>query len=1221
MNANHITIKPTLKRLYVVLSFTLSALGLKAQTGTYLAPPATYTTTLAAGTYYNYTGIMLNPTFSFTAAAGSSLNLYIADPDCQVLTNSFSQNRNYIVTSTPRKAMSVFSTAGKTSCDIMQTVEYFDGLGKPLQSVQVKGSTAGKDVVQPFAYDQFGREAQKYLPYAAQGAADGSFKSAAISDQTTFYNSPPSGSGVSSVSSPFARTNFEPSPLNRVLEQGAPGAVWQPVANSTAGHTNKVNYITNNTTALTDINNSYVAALYTVTINNDQSRTLNRVSGANYAAGQLYVTVNKDENWVSGKPGTTEEYKNREDRVILKRTFNQVGATVQVLSTYYVYDDLGNLAFVLPPNSNADAGITSAANQTTLDNVCYQYRYDESNRLTEKKLPGKGWEFLVYNKLDQVIFSQDANQRSQNPQIWTFTQYDVMGRPVITGLWNSSTNPGNAGDSNISAPDHTLKNWLVGWAVSQSTLWLSRDNTTSTGYSAISPTGTVLTINYYDDYKNIPNLPAGYLLTSGVSTMTAGLPTASRAAVLNKPSDYLWTVHYYDDKGRETQMFKQHYVGGTVSPYSYDQVTKAYDDITGELTTSTRDHYTKNAANTDKVKAVSILNTYLYDHMGRKVQTKEQINNGPNVLLSQVDYNEIGQVKTKHLHGASGAAPFMQDITYAYNERGWLKSSSSPLFAMQLTYNNGNTAPFNGNISNQTWQIQGGTSKSYSYSYDALNRLTSGIYSPATDNYNEQGIDYDLAGNIQHLTRQTSAYTYSYTGNQLQSVSGLTTGNYQYDPNGNATYDARKQANVVYNKLNLPQTITATGLNLTYTYDATGEKLRKNNGATITDYVDGIQYENGNIIFIQTEEGRAINNGGNYIYEYSMTDHLGNNRLCFDQNSATTIRQQDDYYPFGMEISRGNVGSPKNDYLYNKKELQTELGQYDYGARFYDPVIARWTAMDNLSEKYYPLSPYSYVTNSPIKIVDPDGNDWFTDVNGNIIWNNSRDKTFTQDNVIYSNIGSSLVIRTASYINTPNDLPLPEDLSGSASGLKLQTTLTLTGNYKNGQFSGFSYSYARNFVGATFNLPMFQGVNTPGKNNTNEGSGTWTDQLDVQTHVTTPPIETFGLKVIGRNVDVNQEILVGLQKNKLTIGIEHGTYPSVKMTLNGMDWYNYQQQSFIQSHASRFWITTMPLWGKNPDFFLRMLQRESRAMADYRDMNAEYQKTNKIGSVKLNDKE
>jgi RHS repeat-associated protein len=174
--------------------------------------------------------------------------------------------------------------------------------------------------------------------------------------------------------------------------------------------------------------------------------------------------------------------------------------------------------------------------------------------------------------------------------------------------------------------------------------------------------------------------------------------------------------------------------------------------------------------------------------------------------------------------------------------------------------------------------------------------------------------------------------------------------------------------------LNLPQSVTATGFSLSYTYDAGGQKLRKNNGTTATDYISGIQYENGAIVFIQTEEGRALKSGSNYVYEYSLADHLGNTRLSFDQNSATVIKQQDDYYPFGMEISRGFIVSPKNEYLYNKKELQEELGGvYDYGARFYDPVIARWTSIDPLAEKYRRWSTYNYGMDNPLRYIDPDG--------------------------------------------------------------------------------------------------------------------------------------------------------------------------------------------------------------------------------------------------------
>jgi RHS repeat-associated protein len=60
-------------------------------------------------------------------------------------------------------------------------------------------------------------------------------------------------------------------------------------------------------------------------------------------------------------------------------------------------------------------------------------------------------------------------------------------------------------------------------------------------------------------------------------------------------------------------------------------------------------------------------------------------------------------------------------------------------------------------------------------------------------------------------------------------------------------------------------------------------------------------------------------------------------------------------------------------YLYNGKELVEGIGLYDYGARWYDPVVGRWTSVDPLAGKMPGWSPYNYVLGNPILNTDPDG--------------------------------------------------------------------------------------------------------------------------------------------------------------------------------------------------------------------------------------------------------
>jgi RHS repeat-associated protein len=118
-----------------------------------------------------------------------------------------------------------------------------------------------------------------------------------------------------------------------------------------------------------------------------------------------------------------------------------------------------------------------------------------------------------------------------------------------------------------------------------------------------------------------------------------------------------------------------------------------------------------------------------------------------------------------------------------------------------------------------------------------------------------------------------------------------------------------------------------------------------------------------------------------YIYIY-LSNHTPLSEVIFDdltiKHAHSTVIQKNDYYPFGLSIaglSSQRDNSVKNNFLYNGKELQSDLNLdwYDYGARMYDASIGRWHVVDPLSDSYFSISPYNYVSNNPIRLIDPNG--------------------------------------------------------------------------------------------------------------------------------------------------------------------------------------------------------------------------------------------------------
>lgn len=830
-------------------------------------------------------------------------------------------------------------------------INYFDGLGRPLQSVQWQGSPNKRDLVGFHVYDPLDREVKKYLPYADQSANSGSFKSDYLTQQEIFYSLGSWDTSVVKTQYPFSETIYENSPLNKVEQQGAPGAAWQPysidIANS--GHTSRQVFT---------FNVSGEVPLWTLVAGGASN------GGVTYTANTLYKTILRDENWVGGNTGTTEEFKDIEGRIVMKRVWE---TDLVSLSTHYIYDQQGNLRYVVPPAVTLPSFVETG--DTNFANFIYGYHYDARKRMIKKKIPGKGWEHMVYNRLDQVVLSQNAEQCADGE--WLFNKYDAFGRIIISGVYSDA--------STIDA----LQAALDSWQTNMLAIWEQRDNagTFGTGYTNDAFPNTSISsyriVNYYDDYSFYANsfgLPNGITEVSGIRTK--GLATGTRVYTLGTTTSYL-SVDYYDSEGRVVTSKSENHLGGS------DIIANSYN-FDGSIASSKRTHITV-GINT------IVENTFRYDHMGRKLGTTQKIDHLPNsgspvygaqIYLNKLNYNEIGQLKNKSLHSVDGTS-FYQHTGFGYNERGWTKFQFSPQFSYGLRYHealNGVVAQYNGNIANQVF-VNGNGTKVFNYSYDGLKRLYKGEVSP-TDM--SEVLTFDVMGNIKSLNRNsTGPLTYDYkslnNSNQLDFIAGLTVMSYLYDENGNVLRDGRNGVELTYNKLDLPATATGGLGNLTYTYDASGKKLKKTSSTDgVTDYLDGIQYKNGTIDFIGTEEGRAVKDiNGNYKYEYNLKDHLGNVRYSFDiYNGAVRDLQRDDFYAFGM---RASSVAGTNSYLYNGKELQHELaipgqdGQYDYGARFYDPVIGRWNSIDPMAESMRRFSPYNYAFNNPIVFVDPDG--------------------------------------------------------------------------------------------------------------------------------------------------------------------------------------------------------------------------------------------------------
>jgi RHS repeat-associated protein len=675
--------------------------------------------------------------------------------------------------------------------------------------------------------------------------------------------------GYPATNYPFSVKKTEASPRHTVLEQGAPGADWQPHSGDYLGHTIKI---------------------WTRPNRADENIIIwdgNGQNVGNYQNGTLMVTKTVDENghesWV---------YKNRAEQTILKVSNDGE----RDLQTYYVYDNYGNLRFIYPPGMMENYPGTALG--TLQARWATEFTYDDENRLIKKKLPEAAALWTIYDRLGRVALTQDGNLREKNQ--WMFTKYDRYGRGVVTGVYTNTK----------WTKYDEMRDYVQDDVWQDFALYESPNSEANSHYYTDQAFPSLVdcqvwSVNYYDDYDLdgdgtddvVYETRSGYPDAEEAFGRLIGSKTYGKVRVLEDgpvvevisgadgneysapfagdevyiigneitlkpgfrskpgqkiavgpnitapPADqsgeqWLSSYSFVDKYGRTIQAFGRGHLGD-------DNRTFSRYDFAGKLREGRSEHSSDFASLTLDKRIV-------YDDGNRIIETHQKIDDGSEYQVSGLDYNELGTVVRKSIHNEGTG--FLQDVDSDYNVRGWLEkinggslsTGNSDLFAMRLYYNSyfhflGAPRQFNGNISSMSWQTKQaaaaspGTIRGMGYRYDNLGQIIAaqhGLgseFSELQDHY-RSAYSYDANGNILSLSRAGDSgaliddlqYTYDTEHpNRLQKVDDAVSGSARafhfvdYGPESNTAveYEYDANGNMIVDK-NKDMRVTYNELNL-----------------------------------------------------------------------------------------------------------------------------------------------------------------------------------------------------------------------------------------------------------------------------------------------------------------------------------------------------------------------------------------------------------------------
>lgn len=710
--------------------------------------------------------------------------------------------------------------------------------------------------------------------------------------------------------------------------------------------------------------------------------------------------------------------------------------------------------FNVPPAGSATTIAENTSTETQFNGIypahtlVTSYAYNATNQVVQQQTPDAGISRFWYDYKSRLVASRNAKQEIEGD--YSYTTYDVLGRIVEVGRKHGALGLGDAGylddadvntfrssGTNNEVTQTQYDNVASGIDVPSLLVQANLRKRVSASIYRETGSGNIVNASYYS-YDLGGNVKKLYQQVQGLGLKTLDYEydlvsgKVNFLAYQHGAADQFYYQYDYDAENRLIKAWSA--VQANVSPYGLGSTLTAPDR-----------------------RQDASYQYYLHGPLARTVLGRETYE------VQGMDYAYTLQGWLKGMNGSALNADSGGDGSQVGKDAlafslGYYTGDYSPVGGGQafgLAYqasnaNSGGRNLYNGNIASSTYavsKIGNGAAVGYTYGYDQLNRIrnfrqqglgTAGNWSfdGASEAFREE-FAYDANGNIRTLKRKNQngalmdnlSYGYNLDAsgrladNRLASVSdaaGVTNGtdlgngNYSYDAIGNLISENENgtATNIGWSVYGKIRTITGN-VNLAYSYDAMGNRVRKTAGSLDTYYVRDAQ---GNTLAVYEQTGGvtrwkeqqlygsshlgmwkpdvnlASANGGSVwnswgLKFFELGNHLGNVMAVVNDNPQQnggmfepTVVNASDYYAFGGQMQGRNYTNPgASAYRYgfngkeNDNDVKGEGNQQDYGMRIYDPRLGRFLSVDPIANQYPELTPYQFASNTPIYAIDLDG--------------------------------------------------------------------------------------------------------------------------------------------------------------------------------------------------------------------------------------------------------